>query len=54
MNACRWTNQKEYSDRNKKYAAYKLQMKKLKEIDPDANKYVAKNNSLRTCFQKEL
>jgi hypothetical protein len=34
--------------------AYKLQMKKLKEIDPDANKYVVKNNSLRTCFRKDL
>jgi hypothetical protein len=45
----------EYSDRDKRNAAYELLINKLKEIDPDTNKdNVVKNNFIRTCFRKEL
>ena len=54
---CLWkVNSKKYSDRVKKNLAYEHLARKLKEIDPDANKekVVKKINSLRSCFRKEL
>lgn len=54
---CLWKiKSKEYSDKNKKNAAYNILIEKLKEVDLAANKdmVIKKINSLRTCFRKEL
>lgn len=56
-NECLWKiKSKEYSDKNKKNAAYTILIEKLKEVDSAANKdmVIKKINSLRTCFRKEL
>lgn len=55
--ACLWKiKSKEYSDRNKKSAAYEVLVKKLKEIDTEANRetMAKKVNNLRSSFRKEL
>lgn len=46
----------EYSDRNLKNDAYKVLVKKYKEVDPKANKEIVKKkiNSLRTSYRKQL
>lgn len=52
---CRWkVKQKEYHDRNKKYAAYLKLILKLREIEPDANKesVIRKINNLRCTYKK--
>jgi len=56
MNPCLWqVKNKEYHDRDKKEAAYKLLIEKLREIEPDANKSVVvrKINNLRSNVRKE-
>ena len=56
MNPCLWqVKNKEYHDRDKKGAAYKLLIEKLREIEPDTNKSVVvrKINNLRSNVRKE-
>lgn len=56
-NSCLWkVKSKDYSDKQKKNAAYEVLIEKLKEVDPAANKdaVIRRINSLRTCFRKEL
>jgi len=56
MNQCLWqVKNKEYHDRDKKEAAYKLLIEKLREIEPDANKSVVvrKINNLRNNVRKK-
>ncbi|XP_050427796.1 uncharacterized protein LOC126837881 [Adelges cooleyi] len=53
---CLWQiKSKEYHDRDKKEAAYKLLIEKLREIEPDANKAVVvrKINNLRSNVREE-
>lgn len=53
---CLWKiKSKEYRNKLKKDAAYKLLVEKLREINETANKddVVKKINSLRSCFRKE-
>nr|CAH7721998.1 unnamed protein product [Callosobruchus chinensis] len=55
-NPCLWkVKRKEYHDRAKKEAAYELLIKKLKEIEPNADKaaVVRKINNLRSNVRKE-
>nr|CAH7735349.1 unnamed protein product [Callosobruchus chinensis] len=57
QNECLWKiKSKDYSDKQKKSAAYDILIGKLKEVEPEANKNMVlkKINSLRTCFRKEL
>lgn len=57
QNECLWKiKSKDYSDKQKKNAAYNILVEKLKEVEPEANKdmIVKKINSMRTCFRKEL
>lgn len=54
---CLWqTSSKDYHDRLKRDAAYKILQEKLKEVDPDANKdcVIKKINNMRSSFRKEL
>jgi hypothetical protein len=53
---CLWKiKSKEYSDRNKKYAAYELLINKLKVIDSDANKDNVKKLILSVpAFERNL
>ncbi|XP_069675786.1 uncharacterized protein [Periplaneta americana] len=54
---CLWKiKSRDYSNKQKKSAAYNILVRKLKEVYPQANKetVVKKVNSLRTCFRKEL
>ena len=54
---CLWfTKSKDYSNRNMRNTAYEKLMKKMKEIDPDANKdtVVKKINNLRSTYNKEF
>jgi len=56
INPCLWqVKNKEYHDRDKKEAAYKLLIEKLREIEKDANKSVVvrKINNLRSNVRKE-
>lgn len=53
---CLWqVKSKEYSDRNKKNAAYEELVIKMKEVDKNATKetVVKKINTIRGCFRKE-
>ncbi|XP_018577741.1 uncharacterized protein LOC108916036 [Anoplophora glabripennis] len=53
---CLWQiKSKEYSDRNKKNAAYQKLIEKLKEAKADANRdfVIKKINSLRSSYRKE-
>ena len=55
-NPCLWqTKSKDYSNKQKKNAAYQKLIKKLDEVKINATKdnVVKKINSLRTCFRKE-
>ncbi|CAG4992834.1 unnamed protein product [Colias eurytheme] len=51
-----WKIKSYYSDRNKKNDAYEQMIIKLKEVEPEATKDTVKkkNNSMRTCFRKEM
>lgn len=54
---CLWQNKsKEYHDRDKKSAAYKILLEKMKEIDTTATIDTVKNkiNTMRCTFKKEL
>lgn len=56
MNPCLWqVKNKDYHDRDKKEASYKLLIEKRREIEPDANKaaVVRKINNLRSNVRKE-
>lgn len=53
---CLWqVKNKDYHDRDKKEAAYKLLIAKLREIEPDANKAIVlkKINNMRSNVRKE-
>ncbi|XP_031328655.1 uncharacterized protein LOC116169675 isoform X2 [Photinus pyralis] len=55
-NPCLWQiKSKDYSNKQKKNAAYAKLVKKLEEVEKNATKEsaVKKINSLRTCFRKE-
>jgi len=55
-NPCLWKiKNKDYHNRDKKEAAYKLLVAKLKEIEPDADKaaVIRKINNLRSNVRKE-
>ncbi|KAL4720912.1 hypothetical protein ACJJTC_005651 [Scirpophaga incertulas] len=55
-NPCLWQiKNKDYHNRDKKEAAYKLLIEKIKKIEPDANKdvVVKKKNNLRSNVRKE-
>ncbi|CAK1597851.1 unnamed protein product [Parnassius mnemosyne] len=54
---CLWQNKsKEYHDRERKSAAYKVLLEKIKEIDSTATIDTVKNkiNTLRCTFKKEV